>query len=416
MEPVDAALADRIRAYTDVATERRIDAFAVARTAMSSRPAARWSVRRPSRGLGWAAAMVAILLIGIAVTVRQQPPDVAAGPLPEVLRHAWGRPLPYTAPTPWEGPELLDLTSGHLDFRSEEGAAPSRSAITATGPDTFTLTATAETTDCAIGQVGAYGWLAEGSGTVLTLTPTGADACSAREAGVTGQWVRTDFPPTLVPGEALPPGTYVTTRFDPLADPAAPTRLSFAVPAGWKVKQDEARTFVMDHPPIGSQASPSVEPVSVMAIAVLAEPRMAMDFEPGAVCGPTADAPVARHSRDDLVAAIIARPGVISTPPAAVTVAERQGTRLDLQLEPSWTGGCDQIVALPILNGIAPGPGGGVLIDHDHPTRLIILDIAVDRVLAIVIFDIEKSPADEFDGHADAVMPIVESFAFQPAP
>lgn len=124
---------------------------------------------------------------------------------------------------------------------------------------------------------------------------------------------------------------------------------------------------------------------------------MAMDFEPGAACEPTADAPGAGRSHDDLVAAIMASPGVVST-----------------ALAPSWTGGCDQVVALPILNGAAAGPV--VAIDHDNPARLILLEVAEDRVLAIVIFDIGTSPATAFDADADAAMPIVESFAFQPAP
>ena len=50
MEPFETRFAGRVRAYTDPATERRIDALAVSRTAMSSRRAAGWSQRRSARG------------------------------------------------------------------------------------------------------------------------------------------------------------------------------------------------------------------------------------------------------------------------------------------------------------------------------------------------------------------------------
>ncbi len=111
----------------------------------------------------------------------------------------------------------------------EPGTA-SHSAVAAAGPDTLVVTATAETPGCAVGDLGVYRFVLEGKDTFVTLSAIGTDACTPREAALTGPWVRADLPQ---PGESgvLAPGTYATAAFDPFTDDGAPDRLTYTVTA-----------------------------------------------------------------------------------------------------------------------------------------------------------------------------------------
>jgi hypothetical protein len=426
MEPLETQFADRVRAYADVATDRRIDALAVARTAMSSQRATGWSVgrlgaglldRRPA-GLRWATAFVVVILVGVvAIAVQRRTPDTVGGPIPDVLRHSWQRPLPVApGPDQW-GSGFLSLASGQLEYGREPGAGASRAAITATGFDTLAVTATVETSGCAIGDVGAYRWLVEGKGTVMTLTAIRTDACSARGAALTGPWVRSDLPPPADSEPTLPPGTHQTSGFDPFGDPARSSQLSYTVPEGWKVKGDEPASFTLHHLPDAASGQRSTDTF----LALFVQPRMAAELEDGATCGPSGDAPGVGASIDDLVAAIIARPGVISTPPGAVTIGGHEGRLLDLQLAPSWSRGCRApeglIVGVPIVHqaGSGMGPPGGPLVAlaPDQPVRLILLDLADGRTMAIAIFDLGPSTPAQLQADLAEVMPIIASFEFR---
>jgi len=225
----EARLAGLIRTYTDEAAERPIDPVAVSRTAMASGRSTGWS----TRGMGarvtgrlhggrWAAAAVAVVLVGvvgIAVWSRPSnsgigpaptpspssspsPQASAVGPVPDILRHFWERPLPI-APGPSSPTAHLVLTDALLGVGSEPDTAL-HSAVAAAGPDTLVATATAETTGCAVGDLGVYRWSLEGTDTLLTLTAVGADECAAREMALAGPWVRADLP-SPSEGETLPP-------------------------------------------------------------------------------------------------------------------------------------------------------------------------------------------------------------------
>jgi hypothetical protein len=118
------------------------------------------------------------------------------------------------------------------------------------------------------------------------------------------------------------------------------------------------------------------------------------------------------------VAAIVARPGGVSTPPTAVTIGGHPGKLLDLRLAKSWTGSCTApegpVVGLAILNGGGPPPGPGVGLTRDHPARLILLDLGNERTMAVVIFNFEPSQPVQFQKQVAEVMPIIESFVFHP--
>ena len=422
-EPFDPRLADRVQAYADLATNRRIDALTVARTAMSSQSATGWSMGRlgggslgrRSRALGWATAFAVVILVAVvAFAIQRRPSDTVGGPVPDVLRHAWARPLPVAPGPDLYGSGFLSLTSGQLEFGWDPGAGGSKSTITATGPDTVAVTATGETIGCAAGDVGTYRWLLEGKGTFMTLTAIDADACAARAKSLIGPWVRSDLPPPVDPEAPLPPGTYQTSRFDPFGDPTKFGQVSYTVPGAWKIKDDEPGIFLLHHLSDVPQGQPSTDSF----ILLLARPRLAADFAEGAKCGGTGDAPGVGGGLDDLVAAIRARPGVVSTTPVAVTIGGYKGQRLDLELVPSWTGGCLALdgpaVGMPLVHeaGSETGPGFGL--GPNRPMRLMLLDLTGGRTLAVAIFEIDPSERSVFEAHAAEVMPIVESFEFHP--
>jgi hypothetical protein len=434
MDPFEARLAERVRTYTDPATVRRIDALGMSRAAMTSPQAAGWLQRRLGGGLldrglvgaRWAAALAAIVIVGLfGVAVLGRPSDTVGpqptpspaplptGPVPEVLRHSWQRPYAVTPGLDQWGSGFLSLAGDVVDFGPEPGAGASTSPIRSAGLDTLIATATGETHGCAIGDIGAYRWSLEGKGTVMTLTAISADACAAREVALAGPWVRSDLP--LPPsGVALQPGTYLTAAFDPFDVPEALGQLSYTVPERWKVKEDRAETFLLHHLPDDSAIQPSTDSF----IHLFTKPRMAADYAEGATCGRSSEAPGVGLGVDDIVAAIMARPGVVSTPPAAVTIGGYEGQVLDLHLPPSWTGGCQApdgpIVAMPILLGTEFEMGAGAGVGPNSPLRLILLDLSGGRTIAIAVFSGGPLQPSELGEQVADAMPVIESFEFHP--
>jgi hypothetical protein len=421
MNAFETTLSEQVGRYTSAATARPFDPLVAARTAMASTGVTgstlRWRAARPSRRW-WLAfiPVVAVIAAALAVgaSIQRRMPEVVGGPVPEALRHDWIRPYAVTPGGDAYGSGFLALTDRRIDYGREPGAAASTSSIAATGPTALEITATATTKDCAGAESGAYSWKLEGSDTVLTLTPISTDACASRQKALAGPWVR-DFGPQPVLGGGLPAGSHTTAFFDPLGNAGSPTRLAFTVPEGWRLMGDEAGSVNLQRIPDDPAGDPLAEPL----IGAFTNPRVAQDFAPGAACGPTGDDPGVGGGLDDLVAAIAARPGVVSTPPADVTVAGRKGRLLDLRLEPGWTGGCSDvsgsIVGMPILHqgGSLRGPVVGL--GPDRPVRLILLDIGGGRTLAIAIATLTDKQSSSFEQHLAEAMPIVESFAFVPA-
>lgn len=451
MTPFESRLAERTRAYTNHATERHIDALAIARTAMSRRPTTRRSQDASRSGLlgrrfadaRWAAALLAVVLVavvgvavvgrlsGFGVAARPTPapaptPEVtptpgptasAGGPIPDVLRHSWARPAAVTPGGDRWGSGFLSLSSDPIAFGPQPGAGASKSAIVAGGPDSIIVTATLETQGCAVGDVGTYHWTVEGKGTVLTLAPIGADACRARETALAGGWVRSDLPLSGGGGTPLAPGVHATSIFDPLGDPAAPIRLSYTVAGEWHVLDDSPTTMLLHHAPDASQGQPSAD----YLMALMAQPRLAAEPRAGVECGLVGAAPGVGGGIDALVAAITAGPGVVSTPPVAITVGGYQGLMLDLQLADSWTAGCEApdgpIAWVPILVDTGSSPGPTVGIGRDRPMRIILLDLMDGRTMAVIISDGGPTLPSVFQAHVTEAMPVVESFEFHaPAP
>lgn len=418
MDSFETQLADRVRAYTNGAAARPIDAHEIARMAMSARTVTTWSVRPPGTGLfgrrlavlAWALAAAAVVVGVVGSGIQRRPTESATGPIAEVLRHAWQRPLPVAGPDPIWATAYLNLTDTELGVGPEPDAA-SRSAIGSSGLDTVVVTATAATAGCATGDVGSYRWTLEGKGTFLTLTAVSPDACAAREKALAGPWVRADLPPN--PGFDVPltPGIHETTTFNPFGDLAGSGRLSFTVPQGWKVKEDGPTVFVLHHLPDATPGATSTDTFLVL----FTQPRMAAEFTDETICGASSDAPGIGGTVAELVAAIRARAGVVSTT-ETVTIGGYSGQMLDLQLAASWTGGCrapDLVVGVPIVRQGGTSLGPLVGLGPKQPLRLYLLDLGDGRTLAAVIFSPEAVEPSQFGAQAADVTPIVESFEFR---
>ncbi len=156
-------------------------------------------------------------------------------------------------------------------------------------------------------------------------------------------------------------------------------------------------------------------------IAIWPNPALMAEVPDGAPCDavspPVGDAPGVGRTRDELVAGITARAGVVSSRPRPVRFGDLVGEELDLQLAPTWTGGCTtpegRVATLPFLH--MSGSGGPVVaLAPDAPVRLILVDVASDRTLAIVLFRLGPSRPATFDELFGAGTPVVGSFAFEP--
>jgi hypothetical protein len=419
MDAFETTLSEQIRRYTSAATARAFDPFVAARTAMASTSVTgtTWRGRAAGPSRRWLALVPVVALMAVALAVganvQRRTPEGASGPVPSMLRHTWARPYQVAPGPDVYGSGFLAVTPRQIHYGREPGAAASTSSIAATGPAALEITATGETKGCAAGDSGAYRWTLQGSDTVLTLTPISADACAARQTVLAGQWVR-DFGPQPVLGGALPAGSHTTSVFDPLGDAGSPTHLAFAVPEGWRLMADQVGSFNLQRLPNDRSGDPLAEP----QIAAFTNPRLEADFAPGDACAPTSDAPGVGGRLEELVGAIVSRPGVVATPPADVTIAGHQGRLLDLRLAASWRGGCSDVsgpvVGLPILHqgGSIRGPVVGL--GPGQAVRLILVDVGGSRTLAIAIFPTAKQSSD-FEQHVAEAMPVIESFQFVPA-
>ncbi len=380
-----------------------------------------------SMGIGAAAVLVALVIAANiwprASTVAAPSPAstprsaaVAGRPISDLIRHSWQRPLPVTPGMDRWGSGFLSLASGLLDYGEEPGPTASRSAVTVADIDALEVTATVETRECAIGDVGTYRWSVEGKDTVMILAAMSPDACAARERALAGTWVRSDLPAAVDGEPALTPGTHLTSAFDPFGVPGTPGQLSFTVPEGWNAVEDRpADVVLLNHLP---GAAPGQSPTDSLVV-LFAQPRFTA-VENGAPCGASNDAPRVGPDVDDIASAIMARDGVVSMPPTAMTIGGYDGQILDLRLSPSWTGGCrtpdGQIAAVPFLLGVEPQIGPTVGIMPDHPLRLILLDLTGGRTMAVAIVDIGPGKLLPFEEEVAAAMPIIESFQFPTAP
>ena len=442
-EAFERRFASRSRSYTDIATVRRIDAVEFAKAAMSSRAIGGsrsrrvlGSIRRQIAGPRLATGTLALIVIGMVAISAISPHSAApagrpspaatrsmpastnpvAGSIPDVLFHTWQRPYAVLPGLDRWPSAHLTLSSGRLDVRRDTSADPSASTLLVQGDDTILVTATAETSGCAVGEVGRYHWSLDGNDTVMTLTAVRSDGCSVREQALAGAWVRADFPPPVDAGGTRAPGTYETTSFNPFGQQGASGRVSYTVPTGWEVIDDRPSVFVLFH---HGTETPQSQPPILSMIALMAQPVVVAEATAGVACDALDAVPGIRNGVHEVLTAIAARSGVVSSTPVDATIGDIHGQMVELHLDASWTSGCTtpdvEVAGMALLRN-AGSPSGPVIgIVGAQPMRLILLDVGAGRLLAIAVSSITAADLTAGASQVTAAMPVVQSLEFHPA-
>ena len=156
---------------------------------------------------------------------------------------------------------------------------------------------------------------------------------------------------------SLAAGTYTSRAMDPA--------LTFTVPSGWYNKFDHVRSYGLE---AGPNTSLEVQRDLVVARADCVE----AETEPGV--GTTASA---------MVQALAARPGLVTTEPAPITIGGLSGFTIDITLSPDWTTPCpfsEGRPTVPLVTDPQATPGTGLHWTADPVTdgsfaRFIILDL-----------------------------------------
>ena len=115
----------------------------------------------------------------------------------------------------------------------------------------------------------------------------------------------------------------------------------------------------------------------------------------------------------EVVASLSGDPRLLASPARAVTIGDRTGQILDMQIAPSWTGTCAWSDAMPgvqILGTTDDISGPGFRLAGTERTRFIFLDVG-DSVVSI---NIGVTDGTDFETFAAEVMPIIESMRFTP--
>jgi hypothetical protein len=171
------------------------------------------------------------------------------------------------------------------------------------------------------------------------------------------------------------------------------------MPYGWVVPVDDPRSFTLAPPPGSPEAGGSIGVMTAPFVS-FADP----DCEGRAPAG-------VGTSIAEVVAALAGDPRLVTTPAQAVTVGDRTGQVLDVQIASDWTGTCSWSGGTPaviVLSATDTGPAVGL--GRAERARFFFLDVG-DSVLAINIVTSDDSTFDAFVAQS---MPIVESMRFTP--
>jgi hypothetical protein len=210
-------------------------------------------------------------------------------------------------------------------------------------------------------------------------------------------------------------GLNPTTSPSPVASPSAASQspsaspnaissvifkpaLSLVAPAGWTAG-DGDRTFILDAPAEPSGAHDSVS--------VMSGPFVRFNDRD---CENRAPAGVGT-SVAKVIAALTGDPRLVATSAQPVTVGDRAGQMLDIQVAPSWTGTCGWSGGKPavlILSATDTGPAFGI--GGTERARYMFLDVGG----SVVAINFSTPDGTGFDALVAQATPIVASMRFTP--
>jgi len=185
----------------------------------------------------------------------------------------------------------------------------------------------------------------------------------------------------------LPAGTYTSEVFK--------TPLTYTVPAGWKMFEDEPGQFGLA---LVANDGPCVcvwRDVAVAAKSCVEEP------EPG----------VGRSAKA-ITTALAHRKGLVTSKPKAVTVGGLSGYLIDIKLNPTWKDTCSDR-SVPTLVGTELSAGVYWDSSADSSQREYILDLGPQFPNANIAINVEICCGVVRDERIAAAAPVIESFTFK---
>jgi hypothetical protein len=231
------------------------------------------------------------------------------------------------------------------------------------------------------------------------LLPTGSSGIGSPQptASPSPTQIPTATPSSNVIGECVDPvsicrralaaGTYASRAFD--------TPLTYTVTSDWVNNIDRSRAFGLaaDGGYIGLMTGPFLG---------FADPDCEERFPAGVGTTPA-----------EVVATLTNDPRLVTSPPQAVTVGNRPGQMLEIQIAPSWTRTCGSSDGLPAVNLLSTtvdhsGPGFGLA--GTERTRVIFVDVGG----TVVAINIGASDGTDLEAFESKAMPIIESMRFTP--
>jgi hypothetical protein len=370
-----------------------------------------------------AAAGLIVAVVGVYLFNRASAPsDVGSSPspagtptapastaMPAVLAGIWiGGPRELTGFDADAGRVLEFAANGDVDFRQSANnpATRVRSTVAGAGPDRVTFVTRPGDPDCREADAGTYTWSISADGQTLTLTADGTDACPVRAAAVAGSWELVDCPTaddnclgTIAAGshasqffdQEIGPGDAWTPRFG---------AIEYTVPDGWRNIEDWPDFYRLG--PVDAADGTFV---------FLTKDIVAVS-ETDQCAG--AQHPDIGTSAEELANWLATSPGLITTAPVPVTVGGLEGFRVDIRLDPAWTGTCPWSEGKPVREFFTDRPaaeGFGMGIGADTRMALYLLAVEADRA---VLVDVEAATGAEFDSFVDAATTVVESLTFNP--
>jgi hypothetical protein len=424
----------------DEAPDRTVAAILQAvETAPQVRPPWRWlPLRSPNMNrLLIAAAAAAIVLAvggGLLITRSNEPsiggpspsPSVSASPgaaspsaavVPDELLHPWlgevveapGLPSGRDRSILQFGPSTVELVS--------TPAGLLRSDIVMADSNVLELVLRNETAGCSAGAAGRYAWSISPGGSQLQVTRAANDECDARRVAFEGSWQRAACrdPNNLCLGD-LDAGTYRSQFIGPRLDEGEPWTANFGafmytVPDGWANTYDYPDAYVLMPSDEYATASEPRDGTKNL-IEVYARPAVAVQ---DATCAPLVK-PDTGRSVADLIAHVTQHPGLTASEPQSITIDGHPGQFVDVEIAPSWTGGCpdlDEPLVILFTESGRDMTNSGIEqwgLWNTNKARLILLDLGDGDA---VLIDVRAPSAAAFDGLLVEAMPIVESLRFE---
>ena len=357
--------------------------------------------------LGIGVATVGALQQKTAITPDAAPPSaspsaaLAGPPVAEELRYRFIGEFRSEPPAPTgQDRSIIGFTDAEFTYNGSQltstASSPSANSV---------LLRSGAAANCPEGDEGEYTWTASPGSTKVTFTLV-RDDCDARAAVIPGDWVRADCPDPendcLGPLEASSYPTYFIDPWIPAGGAWQPRfgAITYEVPEGWENVVDYPTEYKLE--PKGAAADTGVFLFSEAWPVKRDDPCL---FAPDAAAGRTAG---------DMAAYLEGLPGLVPAEAQAVSIGGLSGYRIDLAMDPAWTGTCSfsqGTPTRPLYGDGSSSDGFAWAIGPEARMRNWFLDLDGSRSLLV---DVEAPDQASFDAIVDEATAIVESMEFTP--